>query len=256
MNVYTVRDGHTRVVMPDLHIPFQDTKLLAAWFDFVEETEPDGIDVIGDLLDCYSLSRFDKNPERKNSFKDEVGWAWMTLAEMRERAPQAEICYSEGNHEERLRRLLWGNAKALAGLKGLSMPELLELDNVGAIWYPMGQPYKINDLWFMHGDIIRKHAGNTARAQSDKTDGSVLIGHTHRMGYVPTSGWERVRDAYEVGHLTDVSQMEYITGVPNWQQGWAVVTFSKGTHHVDFVRVVERGNKRDIWFRGKIWRTI
>lgn len=239
----------TRIVLPDLHIPYNDKHCTDKWLDHAESLQPDGVDIIGDLIDCYSLSRFDKNPVRRGSLQDELDQAHEFLVELRTRVgKKCNIRYSEGNHEQRLTRLLWSDCKAFAGLRNLSMPDLLGLNDLGIRWYPMGSPYRIGTLTFMHGDTIRKHGGSTARTTSDKVGSSVILGHCHRMGWCPTTSWSGVRDAYEVGHLSDYRQLEYVQGVPQWQAGWATVTIGEGWHDVQFVRVVRKPGRHGTKF--------
>lgn len=242
-----------RVCLPDAHIPFADQWVLSAWLDFVSGFPVTGVDILGDLLDAYPLSRFDKNPARRHSLNDEIKAARKFLETMRDRLPltTTEVRYSEGNHEDRLRRLLWGSASALASLRGLSIPTLLGLDDLNISYHPEKNPYRIGDLWYMHGNLIRKHAGNSARAKSDQVGGSVLMGHSHRMGWVPTSLWTETLDAYDAGCVCLLEQ-EYLTGPPNWQQGWPVVTWKDGVRTVDFARVVRRGRRRVIVYREEV----
>lgn len=234
-----------RLVLPDVHFPFHDKRALDKWLGHASDLKPDAVDIIGDLIDCYPLSRFDKNPERRQVLQDELDMATEFLTELRKTVPRKTVIrYSEGNHEQRLRRLLWGPCKQFVGLRGLTIPTLLDLDKLRIGWHPIGRPYRVPTggmpLWFTHGEIIRKHAGATARATSDRMDESVIIGHTHRQGWVPTTGWAGCRHAVECGHLTDYKQLEYVSGTPNWQKGWATVSVGKGWIDTNFVTVVHR----------------
>ncbi len=247
-----------RLVLPDTHVPYQDVRLVQSWLDFakVHRDEITGVDIIGDLIDCYSLSSFDKNPLRKETLQDELDGACILLASIRKILPKVDIRYSEGNHEQRLKRVLWGSGKAFAGLRGLTVPKLLDLATCNISWHPLGKPYKIHDLYYMHGQIIRKHAGSTGRATSDKIGGGVMMGHTHRMGYCPQTMWCDTRHAYECGHLTDYRQLEYVSGTPNWQQGWAVVHFPEKTHQVEFITVKSTARKRSVLYRGEVFAEL
>ncbi|KKL77541.1 hypothetical protein LCGC14_2033900, partial [marine sediment metagenome] len=127
------------------------------------------------------------------------------------------------------------------------------LKKLGIKWHSTQNPYQIRDLWFTHGDLLRKHAGMSARAKSDDSHCSVIVGHSHRMGWSPRTTWTGVEDAYEVGHLSDYTQLDYIHTVPNWQQGWAVVEFPpEGGHYVNFVKVVEVKRKRLVMYKGEV----
>ncbi len=239
----------SRIVLPDLHLPFHDAKLLDCWMVRLEDRpaphrEWSGVDIIGDFLDCYTLSRFDCNPARKDNFQAEVDLGRLVLKQIRSIVPKADIHYSEGNHEDRLRKLLWGKCPALAHLRNLNMPEILGLENLGIKWHSTQEPYQIGELWYTHGDLLRKHAGMSARAKSEAMNGPVIIGHTHRMGWSPFTTHTGTQDAYEVGHMTDPTQLDYVRNVFNWQSGWAEVHFENNYHWVDFYRVVDRGRER------------
>lgn len=235
-----------RITLPDLHIPFYDRRVFRSWMDQVRFNHYDGVDIIGDLLDCYTLSRFDTNPARKSDIQLELDMARRILEDIRILLPDADIRYSEGNHEDRLRKRLWGKDRDLAPIRGLSIPELLKLDDLGIKWHSTQNPYRIGDLWFTHGDILRKHAGVSARAKSDVINGSVLMGHTHRQGWSPYTTWEGINDGYECGYLADPSQLDYVRSPSfNWQQGWTEVDFdSGGLHRVSFFRVLQKGKSK------------
>ena len=254
--------SQTRLQLSDVHIPFADEDLLKVWLKMAKELQPNGIDIIGDLIDCYMLSRFDKNPRRKMDIQIEADLAVGFLETMRRVAPNADIRYLEGNHENRLERTLWGTAKCLAPIRNLSIPKLLDLRELEIRYYEPKAPYKIGDLTFLHGDVTRKQnfsksTGGTAAAGVAKAiGGSVLMGHTHQMGFGSFRTWERQLESYEIGCMCRFD-MEYIIGVPPWTQGWSVTEFlPSGRHDVKFVRVVETNGKREVIFNGKVYATL
>jgi len=55
----------TWVVMNDLQIPFHDKQVLELVLSFVERLKPHGVVLNGDVVDCYQLSDFTKNPMEK-----------------------------------------------------------------------------------------------------------------------------------------------------------------------------------------------
>lgn len=236
--------NQSRIVLPDLHLPFHNKKLLECWLDRVREGGWDGVDIMGDFIDCYSLSRFDTNPLRKTNFQAEVDQGNEILAEIRECLPKADIRYSEGNHEDRLRKVLWGKCPELAHLRNLSIPEVMRLEELGVQWHSTQEPYRIGNLWYTHGDLLRKHAGMSARAKSEAMNGPCIVGHSHRMGWSPHTTHTGTQDAYEVGHMSDPTRLDYVRNVYNWQLGWAEVHFEGNYHYVNFYRVVDRGRER------------
>ena len=253
----------TRIVIPDLHIPFHDPRLWALLLEHVIVLKPHGVDILGDVLDCYSLSRFNKNPLRRRKIGKEVDTARKMLEDLRHRVgPACDIRMSEGNHENRLRQVLWSGSKELADLHQLSIPSLLGLDrpmvradktvaeSLGIRYYGPETPYKVGSLWYIHGDLGRKcnwsmsFGGRLAEAVAKRIGDSVIMGHSHQMGKVMYRTWERLIRGHEVGCMCNFN-LEYIVGYPQWQQGWAVVNFTKGGHfQVHFVESVTRKNQR------------
>lgn len=263
--------AQTRLAIPDIHVPFHDPRLWSALLTHVRNLRPKGIDIIGDVLDCYTLSRFDKDPARKGTFDDEVNTARAMLVSLRCVAGDAcDIRFSEGNHENRLRRMLWSKSKELAHLRCLTMPALLGLDqpmikadktvgkSLGVKYYDPVAPYCIGNLWYLHGDLGRKcnwsmsYGGRLAEAIAKRVGNSVIVGHSHQMGKVMYQTWEHSIKGHEIGCICNFS-MDYIVGTPQWQQGWAVVDFVKsGNYQVNFVEVAAPNYKsrRSIMFQG------
>ncbi len=237
--------NQSRIVLPDLHVPFHDKKLLECWMTrLCSRPGWDGVDIIGDFLDCYTLSRFNTNPQRKVNFQSEVDEGHHILERITARACGVDIRYSEGNHEDRLRKVLWGKSQALAHLRNLTIPDILGLDDFGIKWHSVENPYKIGDLWYTHGDLLRSQAGVSARAKSDAMNCSVMIGHTHRQGWCPKTSPQGTLEAYECGHMADQAQLDYARSIYNWQLGWAEVHFKDSYHWVNFYRVIDRGRER------------
>lgn len=250
----------TRLVLSDVHIPFQDNDLVGAWLDFAKALKPDAIDIIGDLLDCYPLSTFDKNPARRANIQDEADQGHDLLRTIRKVVgPKCQIKMTEGNHEHRLTRMLWGRSKELAPIRNLRIPALLRLDELGIQYHGPQNPYRVGNLWFLHGDVSRKQnfsksaGGSASDAIARAVGGSVLIGHTHQMGHRMYRNWEKNLEGYEVGCVCQFD-MEYVVGVPPWQQGWAVANiFPDGNFSVEFIRSVEgTRRKRHLVFRNQV----
>ena len=255
-----------RLVLPDVHFPFQDNRLLSQWLSYMRQVQPDGIDILGDVMDCYTLSRFDKNPLRKTNIQEELDMAREFLEDVRNQSPDGcDIRFSEGNHENRLKRVLWGRSKELAPIRGLTIPELLDLKRLHIKYYTPETPYRIggpNGLWYLHGDLARKcnwsmtAGGMGAKAVVQRVRGNIIMGHTHQMGHISFRGWDGLTEGYEVGCLCKFD-MEYLVGVPQWQQGWAVVKYpKKGGFEVNFIRVLDRGKKRLVMADGDVFATL
>jgi hypothetical protein len=218
----------------DSHMGYQSDPALDVVLGIIKEVRPAKLIHGGDLVDAYSISAFDKNPERLNSLQDEIDMAKAHLHQASQLAPAAEKVLLEGNHEDRLRRLIWklpGTAAELAKLRAfrqaMTWPNLLGLDEIGWDFVPtFQQPLlgMLSKLALKHGDLVRKESAMTARAEYGRYTMSGISGHTHRLGKF----YHRdLRDSHiwlEGGCTCRVTDVEYVPH-PNWHQGCVVVTY-------------------------------
>jgi len=214
--------------IPDIHCPYHDEKALQVLYSFINWHKPDTIFITGDLLDGYAISRFTKDPNGALKFQSELDSAIEVLNDIRKRAKKAKIYFIRGNHEARLQKFLWSNAKELSGLHALELENLLELKRLNIEYVKEGL-IRYKGIIIKHGSIVRKYASYTAKAEFEKNGCSGVSGHTHRQGsYRHTNS----SDAYawlELGHLCDPNQ-EYLEGeIANWQQGWGLGWFKNNS---------------------------
>jgi UDP-2,3-diacylglucosamine pyrophosphatase LpxH len=209
------------VVLSDLHVPFQDKRAVRQALGFIREHRPGKIHLLGDICDCYAVSRFVKDPRRKDDLQWELDQTAVFLEQLREAAGDAQIIYSEGNHEFRLRRFLASEAKALAGLRTLQLDGLLGLEDLGIQYREHDQPYRVGSLLYTHGTLVRKWSAGSAKGHFEKYGCCVIHGHTHRLGAFSHRDINTVFGAWENGCLCDMNP-DYCTA-PDWQQGWSVV---------------------------------
>lgn len=242
--IVTTTERQLKVVtINDLHVPYHNEKMVRNLVRLLEEEQPDEIILKGDMVDFYDLSRFDKNPERINKLQEELDILYRILLVFRASCPNAKIVYIMGNHEDRLRRYLWKNATALSSLRALRFEELLHLEELEIELCEFN--YMVNGFEFSHGEVVRQHSSYSAKAEYEKRGGSGCSGHTHRMGSFckttsrGTYGW------WEDGCACDLTP-EYVSGTPNWQNGFSVIYFDDNAFDVHQVYV----NKGHFRFNG------
>lgn len=228
------------VSVSDIQYPYHDPKVFHAALDFILDYKPTVLVLNGDGFDFYDLSRFDKDPQRRFRLQEEIeGFKAEILAHLIGAAPKAKRYYTEGNHELRLRKYLWHHAPELSSIKGLNVPELLELKKLGFTYLPTRQVLKFGHLRVMHSTLVRQHSGMTARALVERHGVSVLHGHSHRLGEFYKRDQRGVLGGYEQGCLCDLNP-EY-EDFPNWMHGWATFTvFPNDLFSVELVKVVNR----------------
>ncbi|MHC4302283.1 MAG: hypothetical protein ACYS7Y_33910 [Planctomycetota bacterium] len=239
------------VVLSDTHIPYQDKRVCRQALQFIRENKPGRIHLLGDICDCYAVSRFVKDPHRKDDLQWELDLTANFLEELRDAAGDANIIYSEGNHEFRLRRFLASEARALSGLRSLHLSTLLGLEGLGIDYRPQDKPYRVGNLLYTHGQLVRKWSAGSAKGHYEKYGGCVIHGHSHRLGAFYHRDVNSVFGCWENGCLCDMNP-DYCTA-PDWQQGWSVVWTRGDFFHVEQICVIKgrycyhgevRGRKR------------
>ncbi len=225
------------VCLGDIHLPHADPVAVNMAVAFIKTQRPGTIHLLGDVGDYFSISRYDKDPMRRLNLQEELDAIRDWLAELREAAPRAKIIYSEGNHEFRLRRYLRSEAKALAGLRALSLEKLLDFDKLHIRFQSQDRPYRIGSLLFTHGQLVAKWSGQTARQHYEKFGCCVIHGHTHRLGAFYHRNIESTFGCWENGCLCSLNP-DYTTA-PDWQHGFSVVWMNQDRFHVEQVALID-----------------
>lgn len=222
------------VVLSDIHFPYQDDKAIKAVYKFLEQHPVDTIILNGDILDFYDVSSFDKDPARINSLQEEINLAQKFFKKLRDLSPNGRIIFVKGNHEQRIERYLKKHPE-LYSLDALKLPNLLGLDKFNIEYKDEG--FKLGSLKIIHGTIVRKYAGYTARAEMEKNDCSGVSGHTHRLCCYYYRTPERYLAWYESGCLCDLNP-EYVE-CPSWTQGFLYGYIEKDSFAVTPIPIVD-----------------
>lgn len=123
----------------------------------------------------------------------------------------------------------------LYSLNALKLPNLLNLDNYGIEYKDKG--FKLGSLKIIHGDMVRKFSGYTARGELEKHDSSGISSHTHRGSAYYYRTPERYLAWFESFCLCDLNP-EYISE-PNWQQGFLYGYIEKDSFAVTPIPIVD-----------------
>jgi len=224
----------------DIHAPYHDEKALKILYKFMDWYKPQTIFIIGDLLDCYAVSRFTKDPKGALNFKEEVDSAISILKAIKKHSNNSQIYYIRGNHEARIKKFLWSNAKELSGLQELEVPSILHFKELGIKYVEKGMMmYK--GVMVKHGSVVRKYAGYTAKAEFEKNGCSGVSGHTHRAAVYMQTNASGDYKWMEIGCLCKLDQ-EYMEGeTPNWQQGFGIGYFNKNSnrYQLELVNIID-----------------
>lgn len=256
----------TACVLPDMQIgyfrlhddslePTHDEQAIEVALAIVADAQPDVVVLVGDNLDFPEFGKYLTTAPFQRTTQASIDRATMLCAQLRHVAPNAQIVWIAGNHEERLPRMIATNASAAFSLRRghvpdswpvLSVPFLCRFDDYGIEYLP-GYPassYWINErLRVIHGD---RHTSNGATATKylNREKVSVLYGHIHRREWLEMTREDhdgpRTVLAASPGCLARIDGAVPSTkggtdldGRPivrheDWQQGLAVVDYEDG----------------------------
>lgn len=236
-------------VLSDIHIPFQDNETLTHVFDCIVNSQPQYIVLLGDILDCYSISRFCKRPDRMRNLQYEIDTFYKMMLGLKKHIPNTEIHYVLGNHENRLEKLVLENP-GLFGLKALEPQELFRLNDLGIYYHKT--KFNLNNFIFYHGDVVRKDSSYSAKAEFlDHKMSDGVSGHVHRLGSYYTT-YEQLPTAwFENGCLCKI-EPDYLNDPDkaNWQHGFTVVDHYEGINQATQVLI----NQHKFVFDGVLYK--
>lgn len=227
------------VVLGDMHFPKHCERSLAISLETISQLQPRVIVLNGDTVDMLAVSRFPKDIRHDYSLLDERNAYQKFLRDLVEVSNGAEIIETHSNHsgngtDGRWFRYLSERLGELGTLPDIQ--EKLSYQNVFLGDFKDRVTHRdyvelCSDLIVIHGDVVRKNGGYSARGMLDKYFQSLIMGHTHRLGMtaqrIPGIGGrtEKQLYAYEMGCLCDLNPI--YASVPNWQNGFGIVALGE-----------------------------
>lgn len=223
------------IVVPDIHAPYHDITFIALITEVIKIIKPNGLVQLGDALDFWQISTFDKDPTRKQSMMEDVKIYSSILDEWESALPaNSEIFQLEGNHEDRLRRFIWRHAKELADGWVKSVPEMLGLKkrSIKCSWHKLSdwKSCKIGDAILHHGHYFNEHV---AVSNLKRYPQSLITGHTHRFQFA--SNGERF--SATLGHGSNEHQTAHQPTPTGWQQAFGILTVVNGKSSLETIMV-------------------
>lgn len=233
------------IVIPDIHVPYHDVAAIRVLCKVIKNLQPDYLIVLGDSLDFYQLSKFDKDPLRKTTVSSDVQEFRHVLHKLDAACPlKTEKVFLEGNHEHRLQKWIWSNATELGSMIP-SLEAYCGFKSLGWRFFKYGDFYRLGDVLFMHGD---RCGMNVSMNMLRKYGTSVVHGHDHGAAIRYFANAVDRMWAMNCGHLSDMNQQEYLYGgVADWTTGFGLVEYSNDlqTAHPSFVPIIN--GKCHVW---------
>jgi len=245
-HVEDVQEGEFAIYWADSHIPFVDWPLMGAIGKVIHDFQPRREFEVGDIQDCYDLSRFDKNPTRLTDLTDEGRQTVTLIDHHKSLAPDMEQYFDPGNHGDRLQSWLCRNAGSLYGLKDvdtgepiLSIPSLLKLKERGVHYYPFTSRLDYQGFIITHGPKRGGGGKLCAKWMGDYIRSSGVCFHFHRnQSYSWIGDRGQPQTFYAVGPTCTLDP-DYLP-FPDWHQGFGYSRVINGKVHFQHVHVFDR----------------
>jgi len=211
-------------ILSDIHFPYYDKAALNAAISFLIEWKPDCIVLLGDVIDCYQLSNFEKD-KRQRSFKYELDLLRNFFIQLRELFPQIRIIYKIGNHEERYEKQILANIPELIELEYFHFENVIQASRYNIEVVKNKRIIKAGHLNLVHGHEFAKGfiaPVNVARGFYLKAKTNVIAGHHHRISENMEKDMnDKQIGAWSLGCLCELHP--HYMPINSWQHGFAVV---------------------------------
>lgn len=234
-------------ILSDIHFPSYHKEALNAAIDYLRKWKPEVIVLNGDIIDCYFLSDYEKDP-RQRSFKYELDMVCNFLLQLRKLFPKTKLIWKLGNHEDRYEKKILSRVPELVDLG------LFNFDRV--VQHYMDDVYGIKDfeitiirgkrillagkLNIIHGHELAKGMTdpvNPARGFYNKAKNNVIGGHHHRTSEHPESDINgNLVGCWSTGCLCDLHP--HYAPVNKWNLGFAVVENNGSDFKVTNLKII------------------
>lgn len=237
------------VVLSDLHFPNQCKKSIDVVLHTIDALKPQQIILNGDTMDMLAVSRYPKDIRTAYNLLDERTQYQQFLKDLLEVSGGARITETYANHSGNGQDGRWfrylserlGELACLSDIQDKLSYENVFLGELQEYVETCDYVEVCPDLVVMHGDVVRKHGGYSARGMLEKYYQSIIMGHTHRLGMtaqrLPGIGSKEEKQvyAYEMGCMCNLNPT-YATGV-NWQNGFGIIAVGEETFGVEPVLI-------------------
>jgi len=234
------RQEGMHIVIGCMHLPAVNKPFFEAFLKFLNDARDvlKGIHLIGDIIDCKSLSQHDNGQVSDITLDQEYKESNIYLdridALLR---PGVEKNYIWGNHEQRYERIIKKVDISKFGRALLSPTEGCRFAQRGYTIQEDYQNGKIQlgkHLDLVHGQYITQ---NSAKKHLDVYKKSIMFAHTHKMG----AHFDGDKASFNIGWMGDKdnSAFSYSSRITKsqWQNGFAVVNIdSDGVYHTQLVQ--------------------
>lgn len=233
-------------ILNDIHIPFQNKENLNAAIEFLKSKGVDGILLNGDILDCYSMSKFLKDPRMRNMV-DEFNILREFIDNLNSEF-NCPIFYKIGNHEERIETSTLRNIPELINFitfeNCLSDGGKFDFNEYKLTIIKDKRVIKFTDnLSILHGHEYRVGMFSPvgiARWLYNKSRSNSACGHAHKKdSFSARDITQKTVETNSIGCLCELNP-KYMP-LNDWQAGFAYVRRTDDGGYKFFNALIENG---------------
>lgn len=217
--------GTRILVLSDIHVPYHNVQALTTAMTWGKKMNPDTILLNGDTIDAHSLSRFVKNPKRRD-FAGELRMFADLIDVLRNEFKDAQIIFKVGNHEERYDQFLYRKAHELAGVEEFTLENIIRKRSGREIEFVTDKRIiKAGHLNIIHGHEFAQsifNPVNPARGLFLRGKSSAMQGHNHQTSEHTEPNMDgKIMTTWSVGCLCELHP-QYMP-INRWNHGCAFI---------------------------------
>lgn len=221
------------LLISDLHIPYHNLPAITAALDYGKREKINTVIINGDLIDFYHMSRFEKDP-RKRDIRFEFDTAKEVLRVIRRTFKNASIYWLFGNHDNRYEHWLMAKAPEIFNDPYYKLEERLRLSEERIHTISDKTIVKAGKLSIHHGHLFFRGVFapvNAARGLFLKSKQSTICGHTHKISeHTETNLDGDLTTCWSTGCLCELSP-DYSPFANNYSHGFAHIRVEDNGHY-------------------------
>jgi len=227
------------VILSDIHFPYYDKVALTVATKYTKNYKPDCIILNGDIIDCYQLSNFDRDP-RNRSFKYELDMLRGFIIQLRDLFPNTRIIFKQGNHCERYERAILNRIPELIDLELFSFANVISAKELGVEVIKDKRLMKLGNLTIGHGHEFAKgflQSVNPARGFFMRAKSNFIGGHHHRTSeHVEQDINGKIVACWSMGCLSELNP--HYMPINNWNHGMATVEMDGEDFELHNIKII------------------
>jgi len=222
-----ILSGYKRaLIIADVHLPYQNNEAITTTFDYAKKEKPDVVIINGDLIDCFQLSKFVKDPKARH-FAEELG-IMKHFFEVLQKTFKCKIIFKFGNHELRYEHFLFTKAKELVGVEEFEFENIIKARANGIEIVKDKTIIKLNHLDLLHGHEFVTgffNPVNVARGLQLRAKVSAMQAHSHKSSeHTEVDLHGNIKTTWSIGCLCGLSPD--FAPYNSWNHGFSLVELS------------------------------